>query len=305
MAINADTLLDRLYLKTQITRWRLLAIAFGVIALLIATDRFSAHSPIEKEFIARVPVEGFIGDDQKFYDLLADVEENQKAKAVIIWIDSPGGSAVGGEEIFLRLRQMAEVKPVVAVMRSMSTSAGYMVALGADHIVAREGTITGSIGVLVETAEISELVKKIGITPISIKSAPLKGSPSLFEKATPESEQVLRNVIMDFYGRFVDMVAERRKLPREEVVRIADGRVYSGKQAFEYKLIDAIGGEREALAWLTEQRKISPELEIKNIKLELHEDWFSGVSESIAGKFFQKSGLGLDGMISIWHPELR
>jgi len=237
MAINADTLLDRLYLKTQITRWRLLAIAFGVIALLIATDRFSAHSPIEKEFIARVPVEGFIGDDQKFYDLLADVEENQKAKAVIIWIDSPGGSAVGGEEIFLRLRQMAEVKPVVAVMRSMSTSAGYMVALGADHIVAREGTITGSIGVLVETAEISELVKKIGITPISIKSAPLKGSPSLFEKATPESEQVLRNVIMDFYGRFVDMVAERRKLPREEVVRIADGRVYSGKQAFEYKLI--------------------------------------------------------------------
>jgi protease-4 len=110
---------------------------------------------------------------------------------------------------------------------------------------------------------------------------------------------------MDFYGRFVDMVAERRKLPREEVVRIADGRVYSGKQAFEYKLIDAIGGEREALAWLTEQRKISPELEIKNIKLELHEDWFSGVSESIAGKFFQKSGLGLDGMISIWHPELR
>jgi protease-4 len=305
MAINADTLLDRLYLKSQITRWRLLAVVFGVIALLIATDRFSAHSPIEKDFIARIPVEGFVGDDQRFYDLLSDVEKNHKAKAVIVWLDTPGGSAVGGEEIFLRLRQMAEVKPVVAVMRSMSTSAGYMIALGADHIIAREGTITGSIGVLVETAEISEMAKKLGITPISIKSAPLKGSPSLFEKSTPEAEKVIHDMIMDFYDRFVTMVAERRNLPKEQVVRLADGRVYSGKQAFESKLVDAIGGEQEALAWLSEQRKINPELEIKDVRIELHEDWLSGISESIAGKFFQKSGLGLDGMVSIWHPELR
>ncbi|MDX2113558.1 MAG: signal peptide peptidase SppA [Alphaproteobacteria bacterium] len=305
MALSADTLLDRLYLKSQITRWRLLAVVLGVLTLLIATDRFSAHSPIEKDFIARVPVEGFVGDDQRFYDLLADVESNPKAKAVIVWLDTPGGSAVGGEEIFLRLRKMSETKPVVAVMRSISTSAGYMIALGADHIIAREGTITGSIGVLVETAEISELVKKLGITPISIKSAPLKGSPSLLEKSTPEAEKVIQDMIMDFYDRFVVMVAERRKLPKEQVARLADGRVYSGRQAFENKLVDALGGEEEALAWLSEQRKINPELEIKDVRIELHEGWLSGVSESITEKFFQKSGLGLDGMVSVWHPELR
>jgi protease-4 len=305
MAINADTLLDRIYLKSQITRWRLFAIVMGVVALVAIAGKLGPHSPIEKDFIARLNIEGFIGDDRALYDLIDEVADNSKAKAVIIWLDTPGGSAVGGEEVFLKLRTLAQEKPVVAVMRSMSTSAGYMIALGADHILAREGTITGSIGVLVETAEITELAKKIGITPISIKSAPLKGSPSLFEKSSPEAEKVLHDMIMDFYDRFVDMVAERRGLPREKVLQLADGRVYSGKSALGYKLIDGIGGEDDAVQWLIEKRKISPKLDIKDVTLEEEQDWLTGVSESIAGKFFEKSRLGLDGMVSVWHPDQR
>lgn len=306
MALNADTLLDRLYLKTQITRWRLLAIVFAVATVLVATNRIGGgHSPIEKDFVARVTLDGIIGDDLDLYDLLDDVAENPKAKAVIVWLDTPGGSAVGGEEIFFKLRAIAEKKPVVAVMRSVSASAGYLIALGADHIVAREGTITGSIGVLIETAEVTELAEKLGITPIVVKSSHLKGSPSPLEKSTPEVEATIRAMIMDFYNRFVDIVADRRKLPRNKVLELADGRVYSGRSAVEYKLVDAIGGEDEAFAWLVENRQIKPSLEIRDIELDPQKDWIDAISQTLAGKFFQKSSLGLDGLVSVWHPELR
>lgn len=305
MAINADTLLDRLYLKAQLTRWRIVAVIFAVIAIVSATERFSPHSPIEKDFVARISFDGVIDDNIDVYNLIDDVADNPKAKAVIVWLDTPGGSAVGGEEVFLKLRSLAEKKPVVAVMRSVAASAGYMVALGADRIYAREGTITGSIGVLVETAEVTELAEKLGIKPITIKSAPLKASPSPFEKTTPEAEKVMHDMIMDFYNRFVDMVAERRALPRDKVVMLADGRVYSGRRAVENKLIDAIGGEDEAMDWLESQRKIKPGLEIKDVQLDDKKGWLDGLSQSIAGKFFQKSRLGLDGLAAIWHPQLQ
>jgi protease-4 len=304
MAINADTLLDRLYLKSQVTKWRICAIVFAVIAIFAVTERFPQHSPIEREFVARLTLDGVIGDDQRLYDLIDDIADNPKAKAVIVWLDTPGGSAVGGEEIYQRLMAMSHRKPVVAVMRSVAASAGYMAALGTDYVVAREGTITGSIGVLIEGAEVTELANKLGIVPIVVKSAPLKGTPSPFEKMTPESERVIRDVIMDFYDRFVDMVAERRKLPRDRVIQLADGRVYSGKAALSYKLIDAIGGEDVAMDWLVKERHIKDGLEIKDVKLEEQHNWMDAISQSIAGKFLPNNRIGLDGVKAIWHPEL-
>jgi protease-4 len=304
MAINADTLLDRLYLKGQITRWRILAVAFAVLTIIIIAERYSAHSPIERDFVARISLDGIIGDDQATYDLIDDVADNPKAKAVIVWIDTPGGSAVGGEETFLRLRDLAARKPVVAVMRSIAASAGYMVALGGDYIIAREGTITGSIGVLIESAEFTELAEKLGVKPILIKSSPLKASPNPLEKTTPEAEAVIQNVIHDFYNRFVDMVADRRKLPRDKVVELADGRVYSGHAAVQNKLIDAIGGEDEAMDWLVSNRHIRKDLEIKDVKIDEKNGLFDQLTQSIAGKFFQRSSVGLDGLVAIWHPQL-
>lgn len=304
MALNADTLLDRLYLKSQITRWRLLAILFAAVAAFVIFERYSHHSPIEKDFIARLSFSGVIGDDQEVYDLIDDVAENPKAKAVVVWLDTPGGSAVGGEEVYLRLRELAKKKPVVAVMRSVSASAGYMVALGADHIIAREGTITGSIGVLVEFAEFTELAEKLGVKPVIIKTAPLKGSPSPLEKSTPEAERVLHDVVMDFYNRFVDMVAERRALPRDKVVALADGRVYSGKRALELRLIDALGGEQEAINWLINEKKIKSTLDIKDVKVEEEKGFFDELSQSITGKFLQNRSGTLDGLAAIWHPQV-
>jgi len=304
MTINADTLLDRLYLKGQITKWRILAIGFAVFAFIISFERYLPNAVLTESYIARISIDGIVFDDQKMYDLLRDVEKNRKIKAVILSLDTPGGSAVGGEEMFLRLRDLAKVKPVVVVMRSVSASAGYMIALGADQVFAREGTITGSIGVIIETAEVSQLIEKLGIKPMIIKSAPLKGSPSPFEKPSPESIRVIQQVVDDFYQRFVDMVAQRRGLPRDRVVALADGRVYSGKAAVENKLIDAIGGEQEALKWLVEQKHIEPRLDIKDTKPAKDENLISQLTQSVTGKFFQSSSLSLDGLIAIWHPEL-
>lgn len=306
MPLSADTLLDRMYLKSQITRWRILALVFFVVAVIVLVgDRNAATSPIGKPYIARISFDSIILEDRDMYALIDEVAEDKRVKAVVVWIDTPGGSAVAGEEVYLKLKALAQKKPVVAVMRSVAASAGYMIALGADQIFAREGTITGSIGVIIEAAEVTDLAEKVGVKPIIVKSSALKSTLSPFEKATPESIKVVQSLIDDFYNRFVDMVADARKMPRAEVVKLADGRVYSGRRAVELKLVDAIGGERDAVKWLEETRKIPKHMDIvdESAKPPL------GVLERLAqssflGKFFQSSRIKLDGLVAMWHPDL-
>lgn len=303
MAINADTLVDRLYLKSQITRWRILAVLFAVIAGVAVVYRFSPYSPIGEPYVARISFDGIISDDQKIYSLIDKLGKNPQVKGVIVWLDTPGGSAVGGEATFLHLRDLAAKKPVVAVERSVAASAGYMVALGADRIFARQGTITGSIGVLIETAEVTSLAQKLGITPIIIKSSPLKAMPSPFEKNTPESDAVIQAVINDFYNRFVDIVSDRRHLPRPVALKLADGRVYSGKAAVDNKLVDAIGGEQDAMNWLVQDRHLRKGLKIKDVSPDQETGLLDQLSQSIAGKFWGRSSVTLDGLVAIWHPQ--
>ncbi len=303
MAISADTLLDRLHLKQQVQRWRLIAILAVFFALVFITEKQFPGSRLEPEFIARLNIEGIIMEDDDRDKLIKQIKENPRVKAVIVRLDTPGGSAVGGEELYLQLRDLAKVKPVVAVMRSLTASAGYMTALGTDYIFAREGTITGSIGVMLQTFEVTELAEKIGLNPITVKSAPLKGSPSPLEKPSPEAVASLQAVIDDFYKVFIDMVSERRNIPREEVRKIADGRVYSGAAALKLGLIDAIGGEADAHAWLTEKHKISARLPIKEMKPESKDNgMWEHFSRTLAGKFFAQSSGKLDGLNAIWHP---
>lgn len=305
MSLSADTLLDRMYLKSQITRWRIAALALAVLAViaLIGSSK-NPNAAIGKNYISRITFDSIVMDDQDTYNLIDDVGDDKRVKAVIVWLDTPGGSAVAGEEIYLRLKALSKKKPVVAVMRSVAASAGYMIALGTDQIFAREGTITGSIGVIIEAAEVTELAEKLGIKPIVVKSNALKGTLSPFEKATPESIQVVKTLIDDFYNRFVDMVAAARGLPREEVVKLADGRVYSGKRARDLKLIDQIGGEDEAVAWLEKNRKVPAGLEILDESAKPEMNVLDRLTQSTFGKFFQNSRIKLDGLVAIWHPNL-
>ncbi len=303
MAITSDTLLERLYLKRQLTFWRLIAICGAIFFLVMYIERKENISPVTGDFVARVLIEGVITDDHYLHKVLKEIEENDHAKALVIWLDTPGGTAVGGEELHYRLKSIASHKPVVAVMRNICASAGYMTAVGADHIVAREGTITGSIGVIIQTAEFTELASKLGVNPIIVKSGPFKAAPSPVEKFSPEQREVIEDMVQDFYGVFVDMVADSRDMPRNRVLELADGRVYSGRQALGLGLVDAIGGEEEALAWLYEEKKIEDSLEIRDMKIKAPQEGFMQKLFGYAGiSLPARARLPLDGMLLIWQP---
>lgn len=303
MSLNADTLLDRIRLKKLVSRWRLVAIVIAVLSALLFFGKETRFSPIKSDYIARITIEDVISDDRDLSKLIKDTQDDTHAKAVLVWLNTPGGSAVGGQQLYLDLIALSKVKPVVAVMRSMATSAGYMAALGSDHIIAREGTITGSIGVIMEAFEATELAQKIGIRPITLKSGPYKASPNPMEKYTPDQERVLQAVITDFFNWFVDIVSARRHLPRSVVEVLADGRIYTGRQALANKLIDELGGDDEAIQWLVKQKKISSDLEIKDVKIEKDSpSLFDSLSQIANGKIGAGFLQRLDGLNAIWQP---
>ncbi|MEJ0010058.1 MAG: signal peptide peptidase SppA [Alphaproteobacteria bacterium] len=299
-----DLLIDRKRLKAHLSAWRLVALVaiFGSVALL----SFRAHhggGALGGDYIAQVDIDGIMGDSDDRDKLLKQVRDDGHAKALLVRMDSPGGTAVAGEVLELQLRQVAAKKPVVIVMRTLCASACYMAALGGDEIFARDGTLTGSIGVLLQSVEISRLADKLGITPITIKSGKYKDVPSLTDPLTPDERAVVATVVMDAYDRFVGLIVDRRKLPEATVRRLADGRVYTGHQAVGLHLIDAIGGDDEALAWLAKNRKINAKLELKEVKPpKKKSSLLDIVGEWTGGKIFGDATTGLDGLVSIWHP---
>jgi len=302
MALDADLLVDRRRLKRRLAFWRVSVVLLALGAAVFAFERFAA--PQRGAYVARLNVDDIILNDQDRVDALADLVEDSRVKALIVHVNSPGGTVVGGETLYRTLRKVAAKKPVVAVMDDLATSAGYMVAIAAERIYAHEGTITGSIGVLFQTAEITELLNKLGISVTAIKSAPLKAEPSPISKLTPEARAVTQALVDDMFAMFVDMVAERRKMDRAATLKLADGRVYTGRMALGNRLIDAIGGEREALAWLRREHGIGRRVPVRD--LHIRRD-FEDLLDRLAGmarKTVLSERVTLDGLVSVWHPQL-
>jgi protease-4 len=304
MAIHADTLIDRIRLKSQLNRWRIVAIAALVLVALVLLRGNSEFGLFRGDYIARISITGVISDDRDVTRLIHKVRDDSHAKAAIIWMDTPGGSAVGGQQLYMDLRDLDEHKPVVVVMRSLTASAGYMAALAGEHLIAREGTITGSIGVILESAEFTELAKKIGVQPIVFKTGPNKGAPSPFEKLTPAQAEVLQTSINDFFSWFKNLVAKRRHIPLQTVDKLADGRIFSGKQALDNHLIDQLGGEDEALDWLSRNKHIDGNLKIVDVRIHKNEhqgmfqEMARGVFSALAGAPAGHSG----GLQALWNP---
>lgn len=303
MTFSSDWLLDRIRLKRRLRIWQgigILALCGVVLALAARFDMLS-HG----DHIARLWVDGIISDDVERDDLIGELARDDRVKAVIVRINSPGGTVVGGEALYKNLRALAAKKPVVAVMGEVAASAAYMTALASDHIVAREGTLTGSIGVLMQSANVKELMGKLGIKPVMIKSSPLKATPNPMEDLTPEAEKVTQDVIMDMYQMFLGMVVERRSLAIDKARILADGRIFTGRQAKTVGLIDEIGNEATAIRWLVEQKKLAKDLEIFDA-LYGEETFWQETQSRIFGSFFDKTlipeGLRLDGLVSVWHP---
>ncbi|MBR0681472.1 signal peptide peptidase SppA [Roseomonas eburnea] len=302
MSLDADLLADRRRLRRRLTLWRALAIlsVFGILAVL-AGLRGGQVLP-GAAHVLRLPVSGFITEDRRVIAALEEAAKNAAVRALIIAIDSPGGTMAGGEALHAALRRFAERKPVVAVMGATAASAGYMAALPAHRIIARESTVTGSIGVLLQSFEASELLERLGVRPQIFTSGPLKDQPSLFRPLTEEGRAAMERVIQDLHAQFVAMVAAGRHMEPTRARALADGRVFTGRQALEAGLVDAIGGEPEARAWLAAERAVPEGLPVRDVETRgTAERLLTSATESVMKSLFSE-WLGVDAPRAVWQP---
>ncbi len=303
MALETDHFLDRRRLKRRLNFWRIVAV-IAVIAV-IAAVLGPAGGLGKGDRVALVEVENIILDDPRLNLAIRELEKDEAVKAVLVAIDSPGGTVVGGESLFAALSTVGREKPVIAVIAGLGTSAGYMVALGAEHIVARPGTITGSIGVILQTTEITGLLGKLGIKALSIKSSPLKAQPNPFEALSEEARKVTQGVVDDIQTMFVNLVAKRRKMPRDKALKLADGRIFTGRQAKDNGLIDQLGGRKEARDWLKATHGVDLSLPLTALKLPAKKTALREFLDDLVGKTSFSERLRLDGLVSLWHPALK
>lgn len=305
MSFEPDAILDRRRLRRNLSLWRIAAIVGLTGAVAMITVSFGGL-PFGRDYVSRLEIFGVIVDDEERDQAIRELADDARAKALIVSIDSPGGTTSGAEGLYLALREVAGKKPVVAVMGTVAASGGYITAIGADHIIARGNTITGSIGVLMQNTEVSELLKKIGVGIELITSGPLKGKPSPFEPMDEQGRAAIKTLIDDSYQWFVDLVAERRNLSPERARELADGRVYSGRLALDAKLIDQIGGMPEARAWLDKEKDISDELPVQLLEYGDDTTFVGQLTNSLflgwAEKSLDLKRLTLDGLVSLWHP---
>ncbi len=323
MTLNADILADRRGLKRQLRVWRIAAVLITVTAIFAMFGYGGGKLGLfgHGDHIARITVSGIIVDDREQQEMFDALVKEDSVKAIILHIDSPGGTTAGAEALYAAIRRAASKKPLVAVVGDVAASGGYIAALGGDHIVARGNSITGSIGVIFQWADVSELLDTLGVTVNQLKSSELKAEPGMFGPAPEAALEITRVMVSDSYEWFVGLVSERRPFDEAAAREVSDGRVYTGRQALEAGLIDAIGGERTALQWLRDERQVGNALKVV--------DWSDGESEDFSladlalsrtlAKFGLEDigaalGLGektapierlsLDGLISVWHPDL-
>lgn len=316
MTVEIDTVLDRRRLRRRLTLWRALAVAALVAALFALSAGSDQWSAFGTKQIARVSISGTITEDREQLELLKKIGDADNAAALLVFVNSPGGTTTGGEALFGALREVAKKKPVVAQFGTVAASAGYIVGLGADHIVTRANTITGSVGVLIQWPEVTQLLDKIGVKFNEIKSGDLKAVPSPFAPLNEEGQKVTQSMIDEGYRWFVGLVEQRRGIRPDDIPGLSQGRVFTGREAVKLKLADSIGGEDEAVEWLRSVRNVDRSLKVVDWKpqAETSLGLFSSIGSAMASFFNHTyvgqmlardpsvSGLGLDGFISVWHP---
>jgi len=321
MTLETELVLDRRRLSRRLTFWRIAAVLLGLGAagaLVAKSD--SLMSPANKtEQIARVTIEGTITDDRAQLDMLRRAGEAKHVKAVLLAVNSPGGTTTGGEALFESIRDLSKIKPVVAVFGTMATSAAYIVGLSSDYIVARGNTITGSVGVIFSWPEFSQLFDKVGVKMNEIKSGPLKANPSPFQPLDAAGKELAERMVAESQKWFLGLVASRRGIDTASIPGLEQGRIFSGREALTFKLVDQIGGERDAIKWLEQKRNIAEKLKVIDWKPKRPNDlsFWTGASANAAvwllGPRFEpliaallQDGAGwqgqLDGLKSVWHP---
>ncbi|UYN98853.1 MAG: signal peptide peptidase SppA [Devosia sp.] len=288
--------------------WRIIALVAAVVAVLALVGRFAWFNPPVGDRIARITISGTITTDAARSRTIDALIEDDAVKAVIVAINSPGGTTAGGEELYEDLRRLGAAKPVVSTIGELGASAAYMTAIASDQILARRLSIVGSIGVLYQHINAGKLLDTIGVDLDKVASGPLKAEPDYNEPMTDEVRASITDLVEDSFDWFVDVVAERRDLTRAQVLALADGRIMTGRIGVDTGLIDAIGGETEALAWLAETREIDPELDIVGVWPKPDDNWsllgnLIGNGARGALGLPEQGPLMLDGLVSLWQVD--
>lgn len=289
MSDEPEFIIDRRKLKKKLMTWRFIAVLVGVFGLfsVIALDhKFAAKLGLSDQ-IARIEVSGVILDDNARSLMLKQIAADKSVKALIVRFNSPGGTTTGGEALYTDLRKIAEDRPVVALFGTMATSAAYMSGVAAEHIIARGNSITGSVGVIMQWAEVSNMMDKLGVKMNEMKSGNLKAVPSPFQPLDEFGRTSTQNMISESHKWFVDLVVKRRNIKPTQIPGFMEGSIYSGRQALKYGLIDEIGSEDQALNWLTKAKKIPDYLPIIDWNVETRQSGgiFGRTSIYIAGLF--------------------
>lgn len=320
MTLETEAVLDRRRMRRRLSFWRSAAVlVVGVLlgVLMFGSQDLSTLAGTKQ--IARVAIEGTITDSRDQIAMLKKIRDAAYVEGVVVFVNSPGGTTTGGESLYLALREVAAKKPVVAQFGTVAASAGYIVGLGTDHIVARGNTITGSVGVLAQWPEVSDMLGKLGIKFNEVKSGSLKAAPNPFEPATEDARRVMQDTIDDGFRWFLSLVEDRRGIVARDVEGLVEGRIYSGRQALALKLVDEIGGETEAVRWLETSRGVTKDLKVIDWKPTADGPWgrvtgdvsqaFAGAVASILGNLVRTAALsptlgrvGLDGLVSVWQP---
>lgn len=325
MSLDVDVIVDRRRMRRKLTFWRVFAVVFAIFAIVatgVALRAPGSGMLVEStgRSIARVTITGLIRTDRQRADAL-DRLAKSRARAVIVHINSPGGTTSGSEELHDSLKRLKNEKPTVVVIDGLAASGGYIAALGADYIVAGETSLVGSIGVLFQYPNFGEALKSLGIKMEEIKSSPLKAAPNGFEPTSPEARAAIESIVMDSYAWFRNLVKNRRQLDDAMLDRVADGRVFTGRQGLSLKLVDELGDERTAIAWLAKEKNVDPKTPVRDFRLRdrfgdlpfLHTVAVVTLDALGLGSFARRiedwsaiqaiERLNLDGLLVLWQPQ--
>jgi protease IV len=321
MSLDADLIVDRRRMRRKLTFWRVVAVLIAIVAVVAVTatvTRRGGGLTAGTDHIARVKITGLIRNDQDRVESLERLAKSNSAKAVIVHIDSPGGTTAGSEQLHQALKGVAAAKPLVVVIDGLAASGGYIAAMSADHIVAQETSLVGSIGVLFQYPNVSELLKLVGVKIEEVKSSPLKAAPNGYEPTSPEARAAIEALVKDSYAWFRNMVGERRKMDGTALEAVTDGRVFTGRQALTLRLVDQIGNEKTAVAYLTTEKGIKADTPVRDWQLKprfgdltmlhlatavaLDAIGLRSLAERIEGSVQAVERLNLDGLLALWHP---
>ncbi len=322
MSLDSDVIVDRRRIRRKLTFWRVVAVLAAIAAIVtvgVVATPGGRSAFTTSGTIARVHIDGLIRSDNDRVEALERLEKS-RAAAVVVHINSPGGTTAGSEQLYDALVRLKAKKPLVVVVEGLAASGGYITAIAADHIVAQQSSLVGSIGVLFQYPNFTELLKTVGVKVEEVKSSPLKAAPNGFEPTSPEARAALDALVKDSYAWFRGLVKQRRGMDDALLEKVADGRVFTGRQAVDLKLIDQLGDEKAAIAWLVAQKGVKSDLPVRDFKLSpkfgdltflrtaasitLDALGLSAIARQVeqAGVVQAVDRLGLDGMLALWHP---